>query len=96
VSTNRFGTSFGRAASHRPASAESLDFCSLDEEGRCVTCSDEALPARVIEFDPILSLATVEVNGRTIEVDVSLVDGVAPGQLLLVHGGVALGCLDEN
>ena len=96
MSTDPFGTSFGRMANCRPASAQSPDFCSLDEEGRCVTCSDEALPAWVIELNSALSLATVEVNSRIIEVDISLVDGVAPGQLLIVHGGVALGRLDEN
>ena len=96
MSTEPFGASFGHRASRWPASTDSPDFCSLDQEGRCVTCSDEALPARVIELNSALPLATVEVNSRIIEVDISLVDGVAPGQLLMVHAGVALGRLDEN
>lgn len=67
---------------------EQLDF-------HCVTCSDEALPARVLSVNEAAALAQVEVGGITEEVDVSLVDAVAPGDLLLVHGGVALSNLGE-
>ncbi|MDP9311846.1 MAG: HypC/HybG/HupF family hydrogenase formation chaperone [Chloroflexota bacterium] len=63
--------------------------------GHCVTCADEALPARVLHVDEALGLALVEVNGVTVEVDVTLVDQVRPGQLLLVHGGVAMASLGE-
>lgn len=62
---------------------EQLDF-------HCITCSDEALPARVLSINEATALAQVAVGGITEEVDISLVDAVAPGDLLLVHGGVAL------
>lgn len=71
------------------------EFCIVDESGHCITCADEALPARVIEVDLALALARVEVNHQTTEVDISLVDEVVVGQVLLVHGGVAIATLGE-
>src|SRR5579859_4597829 len=73
--------------------------CELDAGGHCVTCSDEALPARVLRVDQESGLAQVSVVGtRSIaspneiieEIDITLVDSVAPGDILLVHGGVAI------
>jgi hydrogenase maturation factor len=71
-------------------------FCVPDAQGRCLTCADEALPARVIELDPALALAQVEINNTITEVDISLVDEVAVGHLLLVHGGVAIANLGQE
>ncbi|MGI8586621.1 MAG: HypC/HybG/HupF family hydrogenase formation chaperone [Chloroflexia bacterium] len=68
--------------------------CVVDHEGHCITCSDEALPARVLAVDNASALATVMVEDETMEVDISLVDEVMPGDTLLVHGGVALGQMD--
>lgn len=62
----------------------------------CITCSDEALPARVLRVDGASGLALVEVEGITQEVDITLVDAVVPGTSLLVHGGVALACLEDS
>ena len=70
--------------------------CIPDAHGHCASCSDEALPARVISLDADLWLALVEMEGRELEVDVSLVDDPRPGALLLVHGGVALGRIEES
>jgi hypothetical protein len=67
--------------------------CELDAEGRCVTCSDEALTARVLYVDQETGLALVEIvaeKNTTEEVDITLVESVVPGDLLLVHGGVAI------
>ena len=69
--------------------------CELDAAGHCITCSDEALPVRVLHVDPETGLATVEVKDTTEEIDITLVDHVVPGDVLLVHGGVAIGHLDE-
>jgi len=64
--------------------------CEPDEHGRCVTCSDDAQRAMVVSvMDGGLS-ALVEINGEQSEIDISLVDDVAEGQVLLAHGGVAL------
>ena len=62
------------------------------EEFHCITCSDEALLARVLSVHALQGLALVEIEGGGVrtEVDISLVEDVSPGNMLLVHGGVAL------
>ena len=60
---------------------------SLEPE-RCVTCSDEAVPARVVDVDP--PNATVEVGGKREQVGIELVEPVEPGDTLLCHAGIAL------
>ncbi len=69
--------------------------CELDAEGHCITCSDEALPARVLRVDQETGLALVAVKNTTEEIDITLVESVAPGDVLLVHGGVAIGHMGE-
>ncbi|SRR6266566_5333770 len=67
--------------------------CELDAEGHCMTCSDEALTARVLHVDLETGLALVEIVAEkhtTDEIDITLVESVVPGDLLLVHGGVAI------
>ena len=54
----------------------------------CVTCGDVALPAAVVTVRG--SAATVRTAQGEEEADVTLVAPVEPGELLLVHGGVAL------
>ena len=63
--------------------------CSMQDE-QCITCSDQALPARVLSVQRERGLALVESEQTTTEVDVTLIEDVAPGDILLVHGGVAL------
>ena len=55
----------------------------------CVTCSDEG---RVAEVRAVLTDGRVEVlaGGRAELVDCRLVDGLRPGDLVLVHAGVAV------
>ena len=67
---------------------------SCDEDGHCVTCSDEALEAHVLRVDVASGLAQVMVQHTTMEIDISLVDEVQPGHVLLVHGGVAIAHVD--
>lgn len=72
---------------------EGATYCTPSEDGHCATCSDEALQARVLRIDEETGLALVEVMAeevRTEEIDITLVDNVVPGDLLLVHGGVAI------
>jgi hydrogenase maturation factor len=61
----------------------------------CITCSDEG---RVAEVRAVLGAGSVDVmvGGRSETVDASLVDSVRPGDLLLVHAGVALTTLGRN
>jgi hydrogenase maturation factor len=70
--------------------------CEPEMSGFCATCSDEALPAKVLSVDAATSLALVLLNGATGEVDISLVDAVAPGVVLLIHGGVAIANLGAD
>lgn len=65
--------------------------CVLDGEGHCITCSDEALPVRVLHVDQEAGIALVMLKETTEEIDITLVEDVAPGDMLLVHGGVAIG-----
>ncbi len=64
--------------------------CELDAEGHCITCSDEAVPVTVVRADQETGVALVKVKNKTEEVDITLVEHVAPGDTLLVHGGVAI------
>ena len=69
-------------------------YCIPDSEGHCITCSDEALPVKVLHVDQETGLALVTVNDMTEEVDITLVEDVTPGDMLLVHGGVAIASLN--
>lgn len=57
----------------------------------CITCSDEAVPARVVELLPG-RLARVDTGYGTEEVSVALVDAAA-GDLVLVHAKEAIAVL---
>lgn len=54
----------------------------------CITCSDEAVAARVVAVDG--SNATVELDGNRERVGIELVEPVEPGDTLLCHAGIAL------
>ena len=74
----------------RDSRLDSSASCILDGERRCVTCSDEALPATVLRVDEEYGLALVSVKDTTEEIDITLVERAVPGDLLLVHGGTAI------
>ena len=59
----------------------------------CITCSDEAVEARVVETRD--RTATVERDGAREDVGIELVAPVAVGDLLLCHAGIALEKLEE-
>jgi hydrogenase maturation factor len=58
------------------------------EPDGCVTCSDDAVLARVVEVEG--TDATVEAGGRLERVGVELVEPVEQGDTLLCHAGIAL------
>jgi hydrogenase expression/formation protein HypC len=59
--------------------------------GHCVTCSDEALPVRVVRVAPERGLALCAGgDGARTTVETALVEPVAPGDVLLVHAGTAI------
>lgn len=73
-------------------------FCIPDAHGHCITCSDEALPYTVVRVDAEQGLAEVlvgETGEAREEIDITLVEQVVPGSVVLVHGGVAIALLSE-
>jgi len=70
--------------------------CQLDTEGHCITCSDEAVPVTVVRADQEAGVALVKMTNKTEEVDITLVEHVAPGDTLLVHAGVAIAHLGQE
>jgi hydrogenase maturation factor len=69
--------------------------CQLDAERHCITCSDEAVAVKVLQVQQESGMALVEVEDQTEKVDITLVEHVTPGAMLLVHGGVAIALLEE-
>lgn len=64
------------------------------EEG-CITCGDQAAPARVLRVDRERGLALCEDGaGEHLTVEIALVDPVEPGDGLLVHAGTAIARLE--
>ncbi len=62
--------------------------CGLDLDG-CVVCSDAGIPARVLDVQGDDALCE-DTSGNRVRIAVELVAPVQPGDLLLVHGGVAI------
>ena len=83
------------AALHDTQSHVGIMQCIPTAEGHCITCSDEAVQATVLRVDEEGGLALVSVQETTEEIDITLVDTVAPGDVVLVHGGVAIALLSE-
>lgn len=63
-------------------------------DGHCITCSDEGIVMRVVGPGEESGVVWCAVHGDPDavlqDVDAGLVDPVRPGDLLLVHAGVAL------
>jgi hydrogenase expression/formation protein HypC len=71
--------------------SEALPACIADFDG-CITCGDHAVELRVVSVDEARGLAVcADEHGASTEVDVLLVAPVAPGDVLLVHAGAAIG-----
>lgn len=69
--------------------------CGADG-GHCITCSDEALPMRVIEVDPTGLATCLSRDGELRAVEAALLPGVAPGDEVLVHADVAIAYAAER
>lgn len=63
--------------------------CTLDHDG-CVTCSDAGIPVRVVSVEGDDALCEDAVGNRT-QIAVELVAPARVGEVLLTHGGVAIG-----
>ena len=67
--------------------------CTLDQDG-CLTCGDLAIPVRVLDVYGLEALCEDRLGQRAL-VATDFVAPVAPGEVLLVHGGVAIARLEE-
>jgi hydrogenase expression/formation protein HypC len=66
----------------------------LQEEG-CIVCL--AIPGQIVDItDEANRLARVDVAGVRRTINVGLLDGVAPGDWVLIHVGFALSVVDEE
>ena len=63
--------------------------CTLDHDG-CVTCSDAGIPVRVVSIEGDDALCEDRAGNRA-QMAVELVAPVQVGEVLLTHGGVAIG-----
>ena len=66
-----------------------LGNCTLHDDG-CITCSDAGIPVRVISVQDDDALCEDSAGNRT-DIAVELVAPVQPKEILLTHGGVAIG-----
>jgi hydrogenase expression/formation protein HypC len=65
------------------------DSCTLDHDG-CVTCSDAGIPVRVISVEGDDALCEDSAGNRA-QIAIELVAPVQVREVLLTHGGVAIG-----
>ena len=63
--------------------------CTLDHDG-CVVCSDAGIPVRVVSVEGDDALCEDRVGNRA-QIAVELVSPVQVEEILLTHGGVAIG-----
>lgn len=66
-----------------------------DDNGVCVTCSDEGRPGEVVSAS-VDGQARVRTARGIEDVVTTLVEPVAPGDLVLVHAGMAISRMDEE
>ncbi|HSL00398.1 MAG TPA: HypC/HybG/HupF family hydrogenase formation chaperone [Rubrobacteraceae bacterium] len=64
-------------------------YCTLDHGG-CVVCSDAGIPVHVVSIEGDDALCEDRVGNRA-QIAVELVAPVRVGEVLLTHGGVAIG-----
>jgi hydrogenase expression/formation protein HypC len=68
--------------------------CTLDHDG-CVVCSDAGVPVRVLSVEGDDALCEDRAGNRA-RIAVELVAPVRIGEVLLAHGGVAIGRVEEE
>jgi hydrogenase expression/formation protein HypC len=71
-----------------------LGNCTLDHDG-CVVCSDAGIPVRVLSIEVDDALCEDSAGNQT-EIAIELVAPVQIGEVLLTHGGVAIGKVETK
>lgn len=69
-------------------------YCTLDHDG-CITCSDVGIPVWVISIEGD-DAQCEDAAGNRAEIAVELVVPVRVGEVLLTHGGVAIGKIEPD
>ena len=69
-------------------------YCTLAHDG-CVVCSDAGIPLQVISIEGDDALCEDAAGNRT-GIAVELVAPVTVGEVLLTHGGVAIGKVEPE
>ena len=67
--------------------------CTLDHDG-CVVCSDAGIPVRIVSVEGDDALCE-DASGNRAQIAVELVAPVKIGEVLLTHGGVAIGRVEK-
>ena len=65
------------------------DTCTLDHDG-CVVCSDAGIPVQIVSIKGDDALCE-DAAGNRAEIAIELVAPAKIGEVLLTHGGVAIG-----
>ena len=71
-----------------------LGNCTLDHDG-CVVCSDAGIPVRVLSIEGDDALCEDSAGNQT-EIAIEFVVPVQFGEVLLTHGGVAIGKVETK
>jgi hydrogenase expression/formation protein HypC len=71
-----------------------LGNCTLDHDG-CVVCSDAGIPVRVLSIEGDDALCEDSAGNQT-EIAIEFVVPVQIGEILLTHGGVAIGKVETK
>ncbi len=77
--------------------ADLSDFgtCTLDDDG-CTTCGDVAVPVRVVALRADGFAECEDRTGERAEIATAFTPDVSPGDVLLVHMGVAIACVQQS
>lgn len=70
------------------------EVCTLHDDG-CITCSDAGIPVWVVSIEGDDALCE-DAAGNRAQIAVELVSPVRTGEVLLTHGGVAIGRVEEG
>lgn len=69
------------------------DGCTLNHDG-CIVCADAGIPVRVVSVDGDDALCE-DAAGSRARIATELVSPVRVGDVLLTHGGVAIGRVEQ-
>lgn len=75
--------------------AASPDVCMADEPSGCSICGDEGLIGEVLEVAQSQGAAQVRIGRDIQEIALDLLEGVRPGDRVVVHLGFAIASVQD-